>query len=140
MIRVAAAQMRTHLHITAALFLLAGAFFTTAAILAPSLFTAAASAVAQSGDDGAEVGAALVALTGRTVAIGGALLALPSLACGWGIWRRRSWARWLGIFLAALSVVQVPVGTIFGGYILWVLLSERFEPWFEPGPGKADSA
>lgn len=137
LIRVAVPSMRTHLHLTAALFILAGVFFAAAAIVAPSLFTAAASAVAESGEDGADVGAVLVALTGRAVAIGGAVLALPSLLCGWGIWRRRAWARWLGIFLAALAVVQVPVGTIFGGYTLWVLLSARFEGWFEPAR-KAD--
>lgn len=124
--------MRTHLHLTAALFILAGVFFATAAILAPSLFTAAAAAVAESGDEGADVGAIMVTLTGRVVAIGGAVLALPSLVCGWGILRGKPWARWLGILLAALAVVQVPVGTIAGAYVLWVLLSERFETWFEP--------
>lgn len=124
--------MRAHLHLAAALFFLAGAIFAAAAILAPSLFTAAASTIAETGDEGADIGASLVALTGRAVAIGGAVLALPSLVCGWGIVRRRRWSRWLGIFLAAVAVVQVPVGTIFGGYVLWVLLSARFEAWFEP--------
>lgn len=125
--------MRTHLHLSATLFFLAGAFFAGAALLAPSLFNAAASAMAASGDDAADIGVALIAWTGRTVAIGGAILALPSLVCGWGLVRHRPWSRWLGILLAAVAVVQVPVGTIVGGYVLWVLLSARFEAWFEPG-------
>jgi hypothetical protein len=124
--------MRAHLHFTAFLFVLIGAVFALAAVLAPSLFSATAQAMAESGEEGADVGAALMAWTGRTVAIGGAVLSLPSLVCGWGLLRRRAWSRWLGIFLAALAVVQVPVGTIVGGYILWVLLSARFESWFEP--------
>jgi hypothetical protein len=70
-------------------------------------------------------------VTGRAVAIGAGILALPSLVCGWGLLRRRGWARWLGICLAAVAVVAIPVGTIVGGYVLWVLLSERFEPWFD---------
>jgi hypothetical protein len=107
--------MRAHLHFTAFLFVLIGAVFALAAVLAPSLFSATAQAMAESGEEGADVGAALMAWTGRTVAIGGAVLSLPSLVCGWG-----------------LAVVQVPVGTIVGGYILWVLLSARFESWFEP--------
>jgi hypothetical protein len=115
--------MRAHLHFTAFLFLLSGAVFALAAVTAPSLFTATATALAQSGEEGAEVGAALVAWMGRTVTIGGAVLALPSLLCGWGLLRRSPWARWLGILLAALAVVQVPIGTIVGGYILWVLLA-----------------
>ena len=102
-----------------------------AAVLAPPLSTAAASAVAASGDDGADVSAALIAWTGRAITIGGAVLVLPSLVCGWGLLRRRRWARWLGILLAAVAVVQIPIGTIAGGYVLWVLLSERFEPWFD---------
>ena len=127
--------MRAHLQFTAFLFFLGGALFAAAALLAPSLFTATATAIAESGEEGADVGAALVAWTGRTVAVGGAVLAVPSLLCGWGILRRHSWSRWLGIFLAALAVVQVPIGTIVGGYILWVLLSARFEPWFEERRG-----
>jgi hypothetical protein len=127
--------MRAHLRFTAALFLLAGAFFAVAAVLAPSLFTAAASAIADAGDEGADIGAFVIAYTGRAVAIGGAVLAVPSLVCGWGLLRRRPWSRWLGILLAALAVVQFPVGTMLGGYVLWVLLSERFEGWFETGGG-----
>jgi hypothetical protein len=125
-------SMRAHLHFTAFLFVLIGAVFALAAVLAPSLFSATAQAMAESGEEGADVGAALIAWTGRTVAVGGAVLSLPSLVCGWGLLRRRAWSRWLGIFLAALAVVQIPVGTIMGGYILWVLLSARFEAWFEP--------
>lgn len=125
-------SMRAHLQFTAFLFIVIGAVFALAAALAPSLFSATAQAVAESGEEGADIGAALIAWTGRTVAIGGAILSLPSLVCGWGLLRRRRWSRWLGIFLGALAVVQVPVGTIVGGYILWVLLSARFESWFEP--------
>jgi hypothetical protein len=127
--------MRTHLRFTAALFFLAGAFFAAAAILAPSLFSAAASAIAAASDEGADIGAIVIAYTGRAVAIGGAVLSVPSLVCGWGLLRRRPWSRWLGILLAALAVVQFPVGTMFGGYVLWVLLSERFERWFETSAG-----
>ena len=101
--------MRAHLHFTAFLFVLIGAVFALAAVLAPSLFSATAQAMAESGEEGADVGAALIAWTGRTVAIGGAVLSLPSLVCGWGLLRRRAWSRWLGIFLAALAVVYSPL-------------------------------
>lgn len=124
--------MRTHLRLTASLFYLAGALLLVAALVGPSFTAAAARALTESGEEGAEVGAALLVWTGRAMAIGGAVLSLPSLACGWGLMRRRRWSRWLGIFLAALAVIQIPVGTIVGGYVLWVLLTARFEAWFEP--------
>lgn len=104
-----------------------------AALLAPTLSTAAADAVASSGEEGADIGAALIAWTGRAISIAGFILCVPSLLCGWGLLRHHSWARWLGILLAAIAVVQIPVGTILGGYLLWVLLSTRSEPWFD-GP------
>jgi hypothetical protein len=126
--------MRTHLRIVAALFLLAGLVCAAAALLAPSIFAEAATAVGESGEEGAELGATMLALTGRGLAIAGAVFTLPCLLCSWGLSRRRSWSRWLGIFLAALLVTQVPIGTAIGGYVLWVLLSRRFEPWFEPAP------
>jgi hypothetical protein len=126
--------MPAHLRIIAAFFLVAGLISAATALLAPSIFTAAATAVVESGEDGAELGATVLTLTGRGLAIAGAVFALPCLACGWGLVRRRPWSRWLGIFLAALMVTQVPIGTALGGYVLWVLLSRRFEPWFEPGP------
>lgn len=70
-------------------------------------------------------------MTGRFLAIGAAILALPSLVTGWGVWTRRRWARLVGTALAAVLVVQVPVGTVIGAYLLWVLLSRRSEPWFD---------
>lgn len=124
--------MRTHLHLTAALFVVAGLIFAAAALISPSIFAAAAASADASGEDGA-VAAALLHLTGRTVTIGGALLAGPSLICGWGVLRHRRWARWLAILLASIALVYVPIGTVVGGYVLWVMLSERFEPWFD-GP------
>ncbi len=124
--------MRTHLRIIAAFFLLAGVLCAATALLAPAIFTAAATVVEESGDDGADLGATVLTLTGRGLAVGGAVFALPCLVCAWGLIRRRPWSRWLGIFLAALMVTQVPIGTVMGGYILLVLLSRRFEPWFEP--------
>jgi len=124
--------MRTHLRIIAAFFFLAGLVCTATALLAPSIFAEVATAVGESGEEGAELGATMLTLTGRGLAIAGAVFALPCLVCSWGLIRRRPWSRWIGIFLAALMVTQVPIGTAIGGYVLWVLLSRRSEPWFEP--------
>lgn len=125
--------MRTHLLLTATLFLLAGLACGVAAVAAPFLFAAAADAVAAADAEGAALGAALLGLTGRAAALVAAGLAVPCLLCAWGVFRHRPWARWLAIALGAIALVQVPVGTVGGAYVLWVMLSRRFEPWFEGG-------
>jgi hypothetical protein len=123
--------MRAHLYVTAGTFLLAGALLAGAALLAPSLFNEAAEGAAGAGDEEAAIGAAILEITGRAITIAGAALSLPCLICGAGILARRGWSRWIGIPLAAVALVQFPVGTVMGAYLMWVLLATRFEPWFD---------
>jgi hypothetical protein len=52
------------------------------------------------------------------------LAAIPLLLVGWGLLRRRSWARLVGLVLAAIGLMIVPIGTAFGAYAFWVLLAE----------------
>ncbi|HEV2709907.1 MAG TPA: zinc ribbon domain-containing protein [Edaphobacter sp.] len=41
---------------------------------------------------------------------------------GFGLLRRRSWARVVGIVVAILSLFKFPIGTALGIYTLWVLV------------------
>jgi hypothetical protein len=50
-----------------------------------------------------------------------ALMAVPGLVAGYGILKRRSWARVIGIVVGALDLPLFPVGTVVGAYTLWVL-------------------
>ena len=59
------------------------------------------------------------------------LLSLPTLAAGFGLLRRKRWARTLGMVLGAIELFQVPVGTILGGYSLFVLAQQRTRDYFE---------
>ena len=54
-----------------------------------------------------------------------ALLGVPWLAFGFGLHRRRSWARGLGIVLAALLLPFAPLGSALGVWTLVVLLAWR---------------
>lgn len=131
--------MRAHLRFTAFLFAVCGVGFLAVALVAVPLANTISLSVAHSADEHAQVAAALIEWTGRWMAIGSAVLAGPTLLCAWGLLRHAAWSRWLGIFLGALAVVMIPIGTMVGGYVLWVLLSERFEPWFDD-PMHASSA
>ncbi len=75
---------------------------------------------------------ALVVLTlvGGGVGGVGALFALPGIIAGWGLLKQQNWARILAIVVAALSVLNFPVGTLIGAYILWVMLQRSAEDYF----------
>ena len=53
------------------------------------------------------------------------LLALPSLMGGWGLLNYKPWARILVIVLSVLNLLNIPFGTLIGGYSLWVLLNDE---------------
>ena len=131
--------MRTHLRIAAALFIIAGVLLLAAFAFASRIFNTLAAAVDTSGDETALLGAAALTYTGELLTLGAGILAPLCGGTAWGILKHRSWARLLGSGLAAVLVLIVPVGTLVGGYVLWVLLSRHSEVWFD-GPPRGDTA
>ena len=53
------------------------------------------------------------------------LLSVPDIIAGIGLLKRRSWARILAFALAILGLMQIPIGTAIGIYIIWVLLNDE---------------
>ncbi len=49
----------------------------------------------------------------------------PKLITGIGLLKRRSWARILALILAILELLNIPIGTAIGIYVIWVLLNEE---------------
>jgi len=66
--------------------------------------------------------------------------ALIGFLCGWGLLQKQSWARTLGIVLAAFSILDPPFGTALGIFTLWVLLPAQSEQEFSvlATPGNRD--
>lgn len=122
--------MQTHIRVVAALFFLFGGLLTVGALLASLVFGGLGALVNTTGDDAAFLGSVVLQLTGAALIVVLLVFAIPSLACGWGLLKFRRWARTLGIILAAIALVNFWVGTVFGVYALWVLLSKRTEPLF----------
>lgn len=102
----------------AALFLLIGAF----------VFLLLVGVGAASGDP-----EAVPVLTVVATFVGGFMLvmALPVLAAGYGLLKRRSWGRILGIIVGVLNLPNFPLGTIIGVYSLWVLLQSEAAEYFD---------
>ena len=67
------------------------------------------------------------------VAVSGiiSIFAIPQIIAGWAILKFKSWGRILGIIIAILNLVNVPIGTAYGIYGLWVLMNEETEKIFK---------
>ena len=61
------------------------------------------------------------------------LIAIANFVVGWGLWNRREWARISAIGLALLRLINIPLGTIIGGLIIWHLFREKTKDEFAVG-------
>jgi hypothetical protein len=125
-------MMRTHVRVTAWLFIAVGALFVITALASSVLFGGLAALIGSAPQDGSPIAAIAMGFTGVVLVIFLLAFAVPCIACGWGLLRLRPWARILGIVLAAIALLKFPVGTAFGVYALWVFFSRQTEPLFEP--------
>jgi hypothetical protein len=75
---------------------------------------------------------AILAIVATSIASLMALLALPGIAAGYGLLKRREWGRVLAIIVAVLGLVNFPIGTLIGVYVLWVLFQQAANEYFAP--------
>jgi hypothetical protein len=59
------------------------------------------------------------------------LTSIPEVIGGFGLLKRRPWARVLVLIIAVLDLFMIPIGTIIGVYELWVLLNEETARLFQ---------
>ena len=57
---------------------------------------------------------------------------LPGLIGGIGVLKHKNWARILLMVVAAMDLLNVPVGTAIGVYTLWALIQDEVEDVFRP--------
>ncbi len=67
-------------------------------------------------------------------------LSIPGLIAGASILARKSWARILGIVVAVLTLVNFPIGTLIGGYAIFVLLQDAATSYFTSSPSGLQAA
>ncbi len=68
-------------------------------------------------------------ITGAGLLVGSviALLGVPGLIAGIGLLKRRAWAKVWTLVVAVLSLVNVPIGTVFGIYAIWVMTRPQID-------------
>lgn len=123
--------MTTHVKVIAVLFIVFGAFGALAAFFSSFIFSMLAAIVGSTHDPDAPLGIAVLGITGVTLTIVLLVLSVPYIICGWGMLKLRPWSRILGIILAAISLVRIPLGTIFGIYALVILFNKEAEALFQ---------
>jgi uncharacterized membrane protein (DUF2068 family) len=100
------------------------------AMFSGAVLTVLAGFLSQRSDEDAAIGATVLGITGVTLTTLLLAIGIPQLVCGIGLLNFKRWARILGIVLAAISLLNVPIGTIFGIYALVILFSKETEAIF----------
>ena len=73
----------------------------------------------------------LVSVLGTAFGLLMIILGLPGIVAGYGLLKRKPWARVLTLVLGVLGLVNFPVGTAIGVYTLLVLLQQSATDYFE---------
>jgi hypothetical protein len=124
--------MQTHVKVLGVLYLAVSAFFLLVALFLLLAMGGAAGIVGATADpDDAAIAIPVLGIAGSALAAFLCFFSLPGLATGYGLLRQKPWARILGIVLSALSLINIPFGTIVGIYGLWVLLNKDTERLFD---------
>lgn len=111
--------MEQHVRILAWINLILGGLGVAAAVVVGSLFGFVG---LFTGDLAAAGG---FAFFGALMTVFIAIFCVPQLIAGWGLLKYAEWARILTIILSVLSLPGFPVGTLAGGYGLWVLFNDE---------------
>ena len=98
-------------------------FVAFAGIFVPSMLGASQGSVQPSMLDGAEM-----MIFGLLAAVG-----VGQLITGWGLRKLRPWVKIPAALLAGISLISFPVGTLIGGYALYLLFSAKGGTILSPG-------
>lgn len=107
-----------YLHIAYGIFVLLGGFIAFFVLLGSGIISGDRTAIAVTSGIGLLIMLVLL------------VIGLPSLFAGYGLLRRREWARILAFIMSILALFSFPVGTAIGGYTLWVLSKEEVRAAF----------
>jgi hypothetical protein len=126
--------METHLKVLGILHIVFGALGLLVALIIVAVFGGLAGVIGATADAGdAALVVPILGLVGSVVVLLLLVLSVPGIILGVGLLRRRPWSRLFGIVLSAISLINVPFGTLLGAYGLWVLLTPETQPLFVPG-------
>jgi hypothetical protein len=77
---------------------------------------------------------AILTLIGSVIAIVMAVVSVPGIIGGIWLMKRKEWARILVLILGFINLLNIPFGTILGGYTIWALLNTEMVKLFAAQP------
>jgi len=119
-------QIEQHVPILGGIHLISGALFVVIGAFVFILLTGVGAAVA--GED--PVAPRVLFLVGTAVGALLVILGLPGIAAGYGLLKRRPWARILAIVVGVLNLFNMPIGTAVGIYTLVILMQAEASDYF----------
>ncbi len=117
--------METHIKVLGILNIILGTLGLVAALGLLLMFGGIASIVSTTGDPDAEIAVPILGAIGGLIFVIVLVVSVPVIVAGWAIMNYREWGRILGIVVAVIELVNVPIGTVIGIYALWVLLNSQ---------------
>jgi hypothetical protein len=127
--------MQTHVKVLGVIYLAVGGLMLLGALFLLLTMGGVAGIVGASADpEDAAIAIPVLGFAGTALALFLGVFALPSLVTGYGLINYKAWARIVGIILSAISLINIPIGTIIGAYGLWVLLNKDTERLFITAP------
>jgi hypothetical protein len=79
---------------------------------------------------GDETVMAITAMVASILAFILLIVSVPGIICGFGLLKRRPWARVLAMVIGVINLFNIPFGTALGIYTLWVLMHDDSQPLF----------
>ena len=130
--------MANHVKILGAIYIaLSTLSLFVALFLAMAVGTAGAIVGTAADPNDAAIALPIIGIAGTALVAFLIIVSLPGLIAGIGLLKMRPWARIVGIVVAILSLLNIPLGTIVGIYGLWVLFSKETEQLLESGVASA---
>jgi hypothetical protein len=127
--------MQTHVKVLGVIYLAVGGLMLLGTLFLLLTMGGVAGIVGASADpEDAALAIPVLGFAGTALALFLGVFALPSLVTGYGLINYKPWARIVGIILSAISLINIPIGTIIGAYGLWVLLNKDTERLFSTAP------
>jgi hypothetical protein len=118
--------MERHITILSVLFIIMGII---GLIFAAVIFFLGAGAVAsilsQDNSSEAQVAAGWAGGCMTFVAALIGVLSIPSIIAGWGLSKRKAWARILTLVIGALNLPNMPIGTAIGLYAIIIMMNDE---------------
>lgn len=136
-------QMEKHISVVAILQLVYSSLGLIGGIIVFAVFTGIGTMIThvpETPTDDAVGAAAILLGIGTIIAVLLVVFAIPGIIGAIGLLKRKDWGRILLLIVSFFDLLQLPLGTILGGYSIWVLFNNETIALLRQGPPPAPPA